>query len=195
MNILKVPSFKLTLTLGLALAMASACALKKTVKGKPGPGMNGGAQTESDEVLAAAAPDVNVEEAGIRGKEFQPAKELKTIHFDFDSYSLNDAARDILKDNAEYLKAHSDIEILLEGHCDQRGTNEYNLALGQKRAKETRDYLIRLGVPGKSIGTISFGKERPACGQETEECWAQNRRAETKIRVMASSERPAPRQP
>ena len=194
MNIFRVPSFRMTLTLGLALALASACALKKTVKGK-GPGMNEGAQTESEDALATAAPDVNVEEAGIRGKEFQAVKELKTIHFDFDSYTLNDSARAILKDNAEYLKGHSDIEALIEGHCDQRGTNEYNLALGQKRAKETRDYLIRLGVPGKSIGTISYGKERPACGQETEECWAQNRRAESKIRSAAGTERPTPQQP
>jgi len=185
----------LTLMLGLSLAVANACALKKTVKGKASPGMNEGAQTESEEALANAAPDVNVEEAGIRGKVFQTSKELKTVFFDFDSYSLNDAARGILKDNAEYLKAHSDIELLIEGHCDQRGTNEYNLALAQKRAKEARDYLIRLGVPGKHIGTISFGKERVACGQETDECWAQNRRAETKVRVRTSVEHPAAPQP
>jgi len=174
--------------------MASACALRKTVKGK-GPASGAGGKAKTEDVLPAAAPEVNVEEAGIRGKDFQPSKELDAIHFDFDSYELNDAARDILKGNAEYLKAHLDIDVLIEGHCDQRGTNEYNLALGQERAKETRDYLMRLGVPGKTVGTISFGKERPLCAQESEECWAQNRRAETKIRARAAAQNPAPPQP
>jgi len=69
------------------------------------------------------------------------------------------------------------------GHCDERGTIEYNLALGQRRAKEVRDYYLRLGVSGKSVATISYGKESPLCREANEECWAKNRRAETRIRT------------
>jgi len=71
---------------------------------------------------------------------------------------------------------------LVEGHCDSRGTMGYNLALGQKRAKEVRDYYTRLGVPGSSIGTISYGEEKPSCEDETEECWGKNRKADTKVK-------------
>ena len=74
--------------------------------------------------------------------------------------------------------------MLVEGHCDNRGTTEYNLSLGQKRAKEVRDYYVRLGVSENSIGTISYGEENPACEEETEECWMKNRRSETKVRIQ-----------
>lgn len=183
---------RLALPLGLALAVAGACAPKKTVK-RSGTGLGAGASSltsESDDSLGSNIPSVDVEEARIRGKEFRQTQELKTVYFDYDSYALNDAARDVLKDDAAYLKGHPDLEILIEGHCDQRGTNEYNLALGQKRAKETRDYLIRSGIPGRSVGTISFGKERPACEEMTEECWARNRRADIKIRARTASSKP-----
>ncbi|MBI5245376.1 MAG: peptidoglycan-associated lipoprotein Pal [Elusimicrobia bacterium] len=193
MAIFSARALRILPALCLALAMASACT-PKIVKPKPGAGGGDGIRTDVDETLATSAPNVDVEEARIRGKEFRSIQELKAIYFDFDSYALNDAAREALKENAEYLSAHPDLETLIEGHCDQRGTNEYNLALGQKRAKETRDYLMRLGVPGKSVGTISFGKERPACDQETEECWAKNRRAETKIRAQTASNHTTPRQ-
>ncbi|HAH05036.1 MAG TPA: peptidoglycan-associated lipoprotein [Elusimicrobia bacterium] len=181
---------RLALPLGLALAVAGACAPKKTVK-KPGTGLNAaGLASDADDSLSSSIPSVDVEEARIRGKEFRQTQELKTVYFDYDSYALNDAARETLKDDAGYLKTHIDLEILIEGHCDQRGTNEYNLALGQKRAKETRDYLIRSGIPGKSVGTISFGKERLACEDMTEECWGQNRRADIKIRARTASSKP-----
>lgn len=181
MMIFSARAMRILPALGLSLVLASACTPKKTVK-KPGSGPAGSIRTDVDEPSVTSAPGVDVEEASIREKVYQSSQELKTIYFDFDSYALNDAAREALKANAEYLKSHPNIETLIEGHCDQRGTNEYNLALGQKRAKETRDYLMRLGVSGRSVGTISFGKERPACGEEAEECWGKNRRAEIKIR-------------
>ena len=72
------------------------------------------------------------------------------------------------------------------GYCDERGTVEYNLALGQKRAKEVREYYIRLGIPGQTLATISYGKEAPLCSASNDDCWAQNRRAETRVRSRIS---------
>jgi peptidoglycan-associated lipoprotein len=190
-----IRTLRLVLMFGLALAVVGACAPKKTLK-RPGTGAGAsGIGSDMDDSLASSIPSVDVEEARIRGKEFRQTKELKTVYFDYDSYALNDSARAALKENTEYLKSHPDLEVLLEGHCDQRGTSEYNLALGQKRAKETRDYLIRSGVSGKSVGTISFGKERLACEESTEECWGQNRRADVKIRARTVSSDHAPHQP
>lgn len=143
------------------------------------------AKTQTEE--AAYVPGVDVTEASIRGQEFGQTPELGVIRFDYDSATLQGEALDTLKKNAEWLKSHPDLEVLVSGHCDERGTIEYNLALGQKRAKSVREYYARLGVPGKSVATISYGKESPVCSESTEDCWAQNRRAETKIRTRTAS--------
>lgn len=139
---------------------------------------------------AGVVPDVNVQEASLRGKDFQAIEGLATIRFDYDSASLKPVQLDALKKNADYLKKNPGLEVLVAGHCDERGTTEYNLALGQKRAKEVRDYYIRLGVNGRSVATISYGKESPACSESTESCWAENRRAETRIRMRVSDNGP-----
>ena len=168
----------------LAALLAAACAsprARKNAADQKNAAANKGGESES-----GAAPDVNVEEASLRGKDFQSVDALETIHFDYDSASLKDEQLQTLKNNAEYLKAHAGIEVLVAGFCDERGTIEYNLALGQKRAKEVREYYIRLGVPGKSVATISYGKESPNCSESTEECWAKNRRAETRVRINVS---------
>ncbi|MCX5795411.1 MAG: OmpA family protein [Elusimicrobia bacterium] len=136
-------------------------------------------------------PGVEVTEASLRGSEFTAVPELETIHFDYDSSGLGDAALAALKKNAEYLKARDELDVRIAGYCDERGTVEYNLALGQKRAKTVREYYIRLGVPGASLGTISYGKESPTCSESTEDCWAQNRRAETGVRSRAPAPVPA----
>ena len=122
-------------------------------------------------------------EAGLRGGEFISQENIVAINFDYDTSVLSDAARQALQNNATILKPHKDWVIMVEGHCDQRGTIEYNLALGQKRAKEARDYYIRLGVNKNSLGTISYGKEKTLCEEETDACWRTNRRAETKVKV------------
>ncbi len=101
---------------------------------------------------------------------------LKTIYFDFDKYNLRDDARRTLERNAEILKENPDVKIVIEGHCDERGTNEYNLALGENRANAARDYLIRLGIDGSRISTISYGEERPVALGHDEAAWSQNRR-------------------
>jgi peptidoglycan-associated lipoprotein len=102
---------------------------------------------------------------------------LKDIHFQFDSYELDESARNGLRENGNWLKDHARAKAEVEGHCDERGTVEYNLALGAKRARAAKDYLVTLGVPGDRLTTISYGEELPICHEHTEECWAKNRRA------------------
>jgi len=103
---------------------------------------------------------------------------LQNVYFEFDRYDLTSEALQTLADNARVLKAYPDARVVVEGHCDERGTVEYNLALGDKRAKAARDYLISLGVNSSQILTISYGKERPLDPSQTENAWAKNRRAE-----------------
>ena len=99
------------------------------------------------------------------------------IFFDFDQSDLRAEARERLAKNAQWLAAHPEFTVTLEGHCDERGTNEYNLALGDRRAAAARDYLSSLGVAANRMRTISYGEERPFCTQSDESCWSQNRRA------------------
>lgn len=101
---------------------------------------------------------------------------LKDIHFDFDRYSLSPEARETLKSNAVWLKANLSARAEIEGHADERGTNEYNLALGARRAQAAKDYLTTLGVSSDRLSTISYGEELPVCKEKTEGCWNKNRR-------------------
>lgn len=176
--------------LGAALLLG-ACTPKKTVRKGPLDGSDAaraGRSGDGDAVtLPGALSGTDVEELRLHGKEFVATADLPAVRFDYDGTSVDEAARQVLHANAEYLKQHPDFEVLVEGHCDERGTTEYNLSLGQRRAKTVRDYYIRLGVPGGKIATISFGEERPACPQPTEPCWAENRRAETKVHARVSS--------
>ena len=126
--------------------------------------------------------DTLTTEGDIRGGEFLGQETVKTVTFDYDRYELSEEARATLQANAAVIKVRRDWNVLVEGHCDDRGTVEYNLALGQKRAKSVRDYYVRLGVPESVMGTISYGEEKPLCTEATDDCWLQNRRAETKIK-------------
>jgi peptidoglycan-associated lipoprotein len=109
--------------------------------------------------------------------EFVETSALRDIHFDFDRYEIRPQDAAILKANAEWLRANPKALLLVEGHADERGTNEYNLALGERRAKATRDYLVSLGIDAARITVISYGEERPVCTERIETCWARNRRA------------------
>jgi len=102
---------------------------------------------------------------------------LKDIQFAFDSYELDEVARNMLRTNADWLKDHQDSKVEVEGHCDERGTVEYNLALGAKRARAAKEYLVALGITADRLTTISYGEELPLCHEHDEECWQQNRRA------------------
>ncbi len=106
---------------------------------------------------------------------------LEMIHFDFDKYFIRDDAKPALETNAEWLKQFESIHILIEGHCDERGTEEYNLALGEKRAKSTLDYLVSLGISADRIKIISYGKSQPIDPEHNEDAWQKNRRAQFKI--------------
>ena len=101
---------------------------------------------------------------------------LEDISFDFDKYNIRPDARMILKRNYKVLQGAPGAEVFVEGHCDERGTVEYNLALGQRRANAARDYLISLGMGGGQVSTVSYGEERPLDPRQTEEAWAKNRR-------------------
>ena len=109
--------------------------------------------------------------------EFAEATALKDVHFDFDRSEIVAGEAETLNANATWLKANARTMVLIEGHCDERGTNEYNLALGQRRASAARDYLVSKGVDARRISLISYGKERPLCSEQGEGCWARNRRA------------------
>jgi peptidoglycan-associated lipoprotein len=102
---------------------------------------------------------------------------LADINFDFDRYDLSTGARNILKGHAAWLKSNSLTKVQVEGHCDERGTNEYNLALGAKRTESVKRYLIDLGISPDRLSTISYGEELPLCKEQNEACWARNRRA------------------
>jgi len=102
---------------------------------------------------------------------------LKDALFDYDQADLREDARTELAANAEWLKRNPSVQVLVEGHCDERGTSEYNLALGDRRANAAKEYVASLGVDGSRLRTVSYGKERPVCDASTEECWQQNRRA------------------
>jgi len=101
---------------------------------------------------------------------------LKDVRFDYDSADLRDSDRQVLAENAEVLKKFDFIRVTIEGHCDERGTVEYNLALGERRARVAFDYLASLGVAADRMKSVSYGKEIPVCQQSNEDCWSRNRR-------------------
>lgn len=103
---------------------------------------------------------------------------MATVYFDFDSYALSSAAQEELRKMAGSLKASAGTKIQVEGHCDERGSNEYNLALGERRARAIQEFLAAEGVPAADLSTISYGEERPAAQGSSEEAWSQNRRGE-----------------
>jgi peptidoglycan-associated lipoprotein len=103
--------------------------------------------------------------------------EIRDIHFDFDRSAIRPDAARILDATAAWLRSNAGFAVLVEGHCDERGTNEYNLALGERRARAAVDYLVRRGVARDRFRTISYGEERSVCTERGEACWRQNRRA------------------
>ncbi len=157
--------------LGILAFSLTGCPPKKQVK------------TEEPKLEDQAKP---AEEPSLRGKEYKEVADVLTVYFDLDQATLRSDARDTLGKNYQAIKAHPDWEVLVEGHCDERGTTEYNLGLGQKRAAAVRQYYMRLGMNGNKIATISYGKENPACTEHTEDCWSKNRRGVSKVRVPES---------
>ncbi len=165
------------------LLFTVSCAKKKVVS-EPG-------ISEADKAAAEKAREEELarqraleeqrlkEEEAMRKKlaEERARFENEDIYFEFDSATLLPMAQEILKKKAQYLKANPKLSVVIEGHCDERGTNEYNLALGDRRAKSAMQFLIDLGIPASRMTAISYGEERPVDPGHNEEAWAKNRRA------------------
>jgi peptidoglycan-associated lipoprotein len=110
-----------------------------------------------------------------------------TVHFDYNMYAVLDADKATLQRQAAWLAKYPNIKVTVEGNADERGTREYNIALGARRANAVKEYLVSLGVSAARVDTVSYGKERPICSESTESCWAQNRRGVTVIAAGANS--------
>jgi peptidoglycan-associated lipoprotein len=145
------------------------------VDGAPIISRDGGAYNPFAEDGNGSGVDQGIQEA--RLYSFRPTSELKDIHFQFDKYDLDSSSKGVLKQNADFLKQHPSVKVEIQGHCDERGTNNYNLALGQRRAASTKRYLASLGIPESRLHVISYGEEKPFCGETNESCWERNRRA------------------
>ena len=180
------------LTVGFVAALCSfallsgGCAKKELVKGE---GTVPAAATQPGEKQPSTKPEVKEEMVHERtvkeaptttadeGKSAtMPLVSLENIYFDFDSYVLSAQARETLTRNADLIKKNAAVNIQITGNCDERGSDEYNLALGEKRAKAAMNYLTTLGVSASRLSVISYGKEKPVCTESTEECWQKNRR-------------------
>jgi peptidoglycan-associated lipoprotein len=180
----------IALSLVISTALVAGCAKRPATTAASAPAPTGAAATTGSTAGAAqmtpapapapptAAPQAPATTARPSPKEFMAIPELKPIYFDFDKYDIRPADARVLNANASWLKSNADQLVLIEGHCDERGTNEYNLALGERRAKSTMNYLVSQGVQASRITIISYGEERPVCTQHNEECWSKNRRAQ-----------------
>jgi len=164
----------------VSIAAATALLLATDCGKKPKPEMEPGTEEVPEEELAPPEETAPPEEG--ETTEGQPTEEeisllLEDIHFDYDDDSIRDDAKEILNANAQVLMDNPWVNILIEGHCDERGTVEYNLALGERRALNAKKYLVSYGIDPSRISIISYGKERPLDPRHNEEAWAKNRRA------------------
>lgn len=136
-----------------------------------GPG--GSASATASVTVSAPPPPVVVKEPSL---DELWLKEVRDAYFDYDKADIRADAREALSKTADFLKAHPQLKVTIEGHCDERGSTEYNLGLGDRRASAVKQYLVSLGVSAASLSTVSFGKEKPFCMESKESCWQQNRR-------------------
>ncbi|HNR33415.1 MAG TPA: OmpA family protein [Candidatus Hydrogenedentes bacterium] len=157
---------------GLAIALSATSGCKRKSKGVIEPDMDAGG-TGMESTTGEGQPGLDLESL-----LFSPDRGLKVVYFDYDSSALRADALATLRENAEKIKQAPGVIIQVAGHCDERGTQEYNLALGERRALSVRDHLIQLGVSGDRLVTISFGEEFPAVDGHDESAWRYNRRVE-----------------
>ncbi len=176
-----VRSFGLVFLAGtLALAMACSSKPKAAPAVQPTPAPE---PTPMPTIIKAeptpVAPKVEPEDTTLSGDlaKINAAGYLKDAFYDFDKYDIREDQRPMLTADADWLRKHPSVKIRIEGHCDERGTSQYNLALGEKRASAAREYLVALGVETGRIETVSYGKERPFDPGHDESAWAKNRRA------------------
>lgn len=171
----------ISLALILALSFAVSCKKKpQEVPQPPAPQVQEQPKVEKVEEPVIKAPQLSEEELFLRKslEQINREKPLANIYFDYDKSDIRLDARPVLETNASWLKRFPTIKILIEGHCDERGTEEYNMALGERRAKSTMDYLSSLGVAYERMKIISYGKSQPVDPGHSEDAWAKNRRAQ-----------------
>jgi peptidoglycan-associated lipoprotein len=164
----------------------------RTAPAMPAPALTPPVQSSQEpepakETVVAMVPPAADQETTARPEragqeEFAAVQELTAIRFDFDKAVIRSDAADVLVGHAAWLKDHEDTAVMIEGHCDERGTAEYNVALGDRRAKAVKDYLSLYGVASDRISTVSYGKERPTCTAATDACREENRRAEFRVK-------------
>ncbi|MEJ2685257.1 MAG: peptidoglycan-associated lipoprotein Pal [Candidatus Sulfobium sp.] len=137
-----------------------------------------GMESKTPEKVTEAKVGSNVESVGSKEMEIKGQEgKWADILFDFDKYDVKAQYKDELTSIADWMTGHTGATLSIEGNTDERGTNEYNLALGDRRAKAVKDYLVSLGVPSSRVETLSYGEEKPLCKEHNEACWARNRRA------------------
>jgi len=165
----KISAFASLSALSLAL-MLGACTTDKPTNAAPPPAASesGPPPSPGSTIVPGSAEDLRVNVGD-------------TVHFAYNEYNIEEADRATLQRQATWLQKYPSIRVTVEGDCDERGTREYNLALGARRANAVKEYLVSLGVSAARIDTISYGKEHPICTESTEDCWAQNRRGVTSI--------------
>lgn len=160
-----------------ATLLLAACTTKKAAEDTTAPPASTGydqSTTTTSSVVPGSAEDLRVNVGD-------------TVHFDYDRYDVMEGDKATLQRQAAWLAKYPSVRVTIEGHCDERGTREYNLALGARRANAAKEYLVSLGASSSRIDTISYGKERPMCTDSTEDCYAQNRRGVTTIVAGANS--------
>lgn len=170
--------------LAIVLAMATlttSCAKKQVRTGEQGKGPAVKSEQPAQKSAETTGAPAVSQEGDQKLRMAMQAFESENIYFDFDKSDIKPEARVILDKKADWLRSNASYRVSIEGHCDERGTNEYNLALGERRAKAAVKYLVAQGVAADRLSTISYGEERPACREKTESCWAKNRRDEFKL--------------
>lgn len=174
--------------LAMLLALGVSCAKKQVTMETQEMAADESQQSAEDEAARREAEEARMREQRAReARQRQDASSMseaarkaafedEDIHFDFDKYVLTPQSMMILDDKAAYLREHAGVRVLVEGHADDRGSNEYNLALGDRRANSAKNYLVKSGVAASRITSISYGEEQPLCMQQSESCWYRNRR-------------------
>ena len=159
------------MTLKIVAAFAAVLLLGACASDSEAPATDGTGSTSGDGSVAGQAAPGSVEDFQVNVGD--------RVFFDYDSYEIRADAQDTLQKQAAWLQQYGQYAVTVEGHCDERGTREYNLALGERRANAVRNYLVALGIDGNRVQTISYGKERPESVDSNESAWAQNRRGVT----------------
>jgi len=183
--LLVIPALLFTVSCGKKTLKADIENMKDKPKEAPAPPPQAPSQAPVQAPAQApfvqkAADPVKISAEELRAKEKAAAIKVLTnedVYFNYDSAALDPAAQEILKKKVAYLEKYSDLSITIEGHCDERGTNEYNLALGERRAESAKNFLVDIGLAASRFKTISFGEEKPVATGNDEEAWAKNRRA------------------